>query len=130
MTIAQGVSCTIFAASCPALRPASSAIVRKNESQVTSFSRRNNEILPRLLKLDFGDHDLASTSKIHRHVRQRQEPTERYFPSNLSVRSCSLLIKPSAPPEAMIDANSSGRVARSLIVPLSYTSITCAPRTK
>jgi hypothetical protein len=42
----------------------------------------------------------------------------RHPPSRLSVRSCNRLIKPSAPPEAMIEANSSRRVARSLIVPL------------
>ena len=41
-----------------------------------------------------------------------------YFPSRLSVRSCNFLINPSAPPEAMIEANSSRRSARSLIVPL------------
>jgi len=41
-----------------------------------------------------------------------------YLPSKVSVRSFNLLIKPSAPPEAMMEANSSRRVARSLIVPL------------
>jgi hypothetical protein len=54
-----------------------------------------------------------------RYRRTILEPSLKgcYFPSNLSVRSCSLLIKASAPPEAIIDANSSRRVARSLIVP-------------
>jgi uroporphyrin-III C-methyltransferase/precorrin-2 dehydrogenase/sirohydrochlorin ferrochelatase len=40
------------------------------------------------------------------------------FPSRVSVRSRNLLIRPSAPPEAMMEANSSRRIARSLMVPL------------
>ena len=43
---------------------------------------------------------------------------KHYFPSRFSVRSRNLLIKASAPPAAMIEANSSRRMARSLMVPL------------
>jgi hypothetical protein len=50
--------------------------------------------------------------------RTRLNIRERHLPNRLCVRSCNLLIKPSAPPVAMIDANSSRRVARSLMVPL------------
>jgi hypothetical protein len=43
---------------------------------------------------------------------------KHHFPSSVSFRSRSLLIKASAPPEAITEANSSRRVARSLMVPL------------
>jgi hypothetical protein len=54
----------------------------------------------------------------HRTVNSIWDRLEDYFPSRFSVRSCNFLINPSAPPEAMIEANSSRRSARSLIVPL------------
>jgi hypothetical protein len=46
------------------------------------------------------------------------ENSKHYFVSRFSLRSCSRLIKASAPPDAMTDANSSRRMARSLMVPL------------
>jgi hypothetical protein len=51
-------------------------------------------------------------------LRARPKMPERHLPNSIWVRSCNLLISPLAPPEAMIEANSSRRVARSLIVPL------------
>src|SRR5258708_26750972 len=43
---------------------------------------------------------------------------KHYLPSRSSVRSRNLLIKASAPPAATTQANSSRRMARSLMVPL------------
>ena len=57
------------------------------------------------------------------HLLQNRIPAasrdlEHYFPSRLSVRFCNFLIKASAPPAATTEANSSRRMARSLMVPL------------
>ena len=83
---------------------------------------RNNPSIP-----------LANVAHVVRKAQKTQlcdEQTRRYGhcifvkmlkiqpPSRVFVRSRNFLIKPSAPPEAMIEANSSRRVARSLIVPL------------
>src|SRR5260221_12197595 len=54
---------------------------------------------------------------------------KNHLPSRSSVRSRNLLIKASAPPAATTEANSSGGMARSRLVRLSWMSTTRLPRT-
>ena len=64
------------------------------------------------------DPSIGRRHLLHNLIPVASGDLKHYFPSRLSVRSCNFLIKASAPPAAMTEANSSRRIARSLMVPL------------